>query len=66
MAAKTRYLFRYFNAGGGLLRLHMKACAGDAEAFAIVNAAPQDFDSFEISRDDAVIWSGPRLSARAA
>jgi hypothetical protein len=66
MATKTRYLFRYFNAGGGVLRLHLKPCANDAEALALIAAAPQDYESFEISRGETIIWSGPRLPAQAA
>jgi hypothetical protein len=65
MTTKAQYLFRYFNAAGGVLRLHLKPCASDAEALAVMTAAPQDHESFEISRNDTVIWSGPRVSAQA-
>jgi len=66
MTAKTQYLFRYFNAAGGVLRLHLKPCASDAEALAVMTAAPQDYETFEISRGDTIIWSGPRVTAKAA
>ncbi|HEX3653746.1 MAG TPA: hypothetical protein VHU18_13085 [Rhizomicrobium sp.] len=64
MENKTQYLFRYFNAAGGVLRLHLKPCADDFEAFAFLATVKQDYDRFEVCRGDAVVWSGPRLAAR--
>jgi hypothetical protein len=63
---KSQYLFRYFNEAGGVLRLHLKPCADDFEAFAFLATVRQDYDRFEVCRGETIVWSGPRQPARAA
>lgn len=54
------YLFRYLNAAGGVLRLHLKQCADDAEALKLAAGTFLEYERLEISRGETIIWAGPR------
>jgi hypothetical protein len=60
------YLFRYLNAAGGVIRMHLKQCIDDAEALKLAAGAVLEYERLEIRRGDTVIWAGPRGEFAAA
>jgi hypothetical protein len=60
------YIFRYFNADGGLIRMSMKQCASMREALATAVIDCGECVRIQISMGDRIIWSGSIDQAKAA
>lgn len=60
------YIFRYFNANGGLIRMSMKQCPSMREALAMAVADCGECERIQISIGDRIVWSGSIEQARAA
>jgi hypothetical protein len=63
---RTTYVFRYFNAEGGMIRMCMKQCADEREALRIAVADCGECQRIQISTGGRIIWSGSLDEATAA
>jgi hypothetical protein len=66
MPMQVTYLFRYFDAEGGMIRMCIKQCADREEAMRLAIIDCGECHRIQISTGDRIIWSGSIEQAKAA